>query len=62
MERLQELYKRYQSDLGIVEAKKKAINVRIDELLHELRNQQLNNDQKLDRVIKILEFMNMRNI
>jgi hypothetical protein len=56
-DRFYELFGRYVSDHSIAEANKMAREKLIDELLHEIRNQNLTSDQKLDRVVEILVLM-----
>lgn len=58
MDRFFELFGRYRIDNSIYEAKKMARGELIDELLHEIRNQKLTSDHKLNKVVEILVLMN----
>lgn len=60
MIRLKELIDEYRREHGILEAKKMAKKERIDEIINDLCECELTTEEKFDKIITVLELMNMK--
>jgi len=60
MDRLHELFLENREEHGLLPARKMAMAQRQTELMEELVEEQLTTEEKIDKIIKVLEIMHMR--
>ena len=60
MKRMKELILQYRDEYGIYEAKKMAKKERLSEMIEELCMDEMTTDEKVDKIITVLELMNMK--
>jgi hypothetical protein len=60
MEKFRELFLEYREENGILTARKMAQKQRITELIDDLCEEELTTDEKVDKIICVLELMNMK--
>jgi hypothetical protein len=61
-DRLHELFLENRQEHGVYSARKMAIAQRLTELIDELYDVQLTTEEKLDKIVKVLDIMNMRDV
>ena len=61
MTRFKELFDEYREDIhGIYEAKKMAKKKLLNEMIDDLCEEELTTEEKIDKIISVLELMNMK--
>ena len=61
MTRFKELFDEYRKDIhGIYEAKKMAKKQLLNEMIDDLCEEELTTEEKVDKIIAVLELMNMK--
>ena len=60
MDRMWELFEEYRDEYGILNARKMAKKQCLEEMMVDLTELELTTEEKIDRVIAVLELMNMK--
>ena len=60
LKRMHELFEEYRDEYGIIIARKMAKKECLDELIDELCEENLTTTEKVDKIIEVLELMNMK--
>lgn len=60
MNRMYELFLEYRDEHGVLPARKMAKEQYLEEMMDDLCELELTNEEKLDKIIKVLELMNKK--
>lgn len=60
LKRMHELFEEYRDEYGIITARKMAKKECLDELIDDLCEENLTTTEKVDKIIEVLELMNMK--
>jgi hypothetical protein len=60
MNRMHELFLEYRDEHGILNARKMAKKEYFDEMIDDLCEEELTTEEKIDKIIAVLELMNMK--
>ena len=60
MDRMHELFAEYRDEYGILTARKMARKQCLDEMVDELCEEDLTTEEKINKIIAVLELMNMK--
>jgi hypothetical protein len=60
LKRMHELFDEFRDEHGIITARKMAKKQCLDELIDELCEENLTTTEKVDKIIEVLELMNMK--